>query len=606
MTTSSLFGRLEVIRELGKGSQGVVYLALDPVLKRKVAIKVLTSVDEAVASGDATNKLREGEISGKLKHPNIVTVYDAGECDIGPFLVFEYVEGETLANVLKANGPYAIRDAIPIIRKVLEAMAAAHREQVVHFDLSPRNILIANDGTPRIMDFGLSQYVHKIPRQREHAVGTLRYMAPEHFLGEDLGPHTDVFALGATFLEMVTGQRAMRGETFTDIREKIVTAAPDYGNLADIDAGPEYERFLRQSMHRDASGRYATGADMLAAFENLVRDADLESADVEHVSQHSTIEYLLRRMRRKKEFPTISRTLADINKLTASDSDASADKLSNVILRDFALTSKLLKLVNSSFYGQRGGKITNVSQAVVLLGLEQIRMTANSLTFFGHMKSNDELLKDSMTRSFLSGLVSRHLAKRERLAGAEEAFISGMFQSLGENLVIYYFRDEYDELVELVSTEGCTGSQAAEKVLGVNFAAIGSAVAATWQLPSSLVLAIQGVSPNALPKPENAEEQVRDIAVFANELCALGTVDSFADKTEQLELLLKRFKSSVNPGADYCIKLIAASLEKLEMYAPLFELNVDTSRFCRSMRQWVVEYEQSRQPQKATAIADSA
>ncbi len=563
-----------------------MYLAYDPALKRRVAIKVLTSVDEAVSSGDAENKLREGEISGKLNHPNIVTVFDAGESDIGPYLVFEFVEGETMSKILKERGPYTIRTAVPLIRSILDALSVAHRSLVVHLDLSPRNILIAQDGKPRIMDFGLSQYVHKIPRRRDYAVGTLRYMAPEHFVGEDLGPHTDVFALGSTFLEMVTGHRAMQGESFTDIRQKIVDAKPDYAHLAELEGGPLFEKFLRRALARKAEDRYANGADMLAAFETFVREADMEAAVVENVSQHSTIEYLLRRMRRKKEFPTVSRTLSDINRLTSSDSDAPADKLANVILRDFALTSKLLKLVNSSFYGARGGKITNVSQAVVLLGLEQVRMTANSLTFFGHMKSSDSLLKDSMARSFLSGLIARHLAKRQNLPKSEEAFISGMFQSLGENLVIYYFRDEYDEMQDVARDEGISLAEAARTVLGVDFADIGSAVAATWQLPKALIFAIQGVPEGELPDPETPEEQVRDIAVFANQLCQIGA-DNRDNRDEMLSDLLIRFAASVEADQAYCMKLIGASIEKLRQYAPIFELNVDNSEFCQNVNAWV-------------------
>lgn len=598
---SSRFGRLEVESELGKGSQGVVYLAFDPVLKRRVAIKVLTAVEESLSSGDAENKLREGEISGKLNHPNIVTVFDAGDCDIGPYLVFEYVEGQTLAGMLKANGPFSMRDAVPIIRTTLDALAVAHKAQIVHLDLSPRNILIGADSAPRIMDFGLSQYVHKIPRSRDYAVGTLRYMAPEHFVGEDLGPHTDVFALGSTFLEMVTGKRAMSGQSYTDIRKKIVEAEPDYGNLSELEGGPQFEAFIRGALAREPIQRYANASDMLSSFEHFLREADLESAVIDNAGHHSTIEYLLRRMRRKKEFPTVSRTLSDINKLTAADSDASAEKLSNVILRDFALTGKLLKLVNSSFYSLRGGKITSVSQAVVLLGLEQVRMTANSLTFFGHLKSNDIRLKDSMARSFLSGLISRHLAKQNKLPRAEEAFINGMFQSLGENLVLYYFSEEYDEMLEVMNTSGLSKSAAAAKVLGVDLATIGSAVAATWQLPKSLIAAIEGVPDGKIPEPESPEERLRDIAVFANELCALAALEDEPEKDRQLTALLDRFRLSLPLDQRYCMKLIAASLEKLNQYAPLFEISVESSAFCQSVSHWVRDYKEAVAEKTAAA-----
>jgi len=583
--TEQPFGRFVVEKELGKGSQGKVYLASDPALKRRVAIKVLTTVDDALSSGDAENRLREGEISGKLNHPNIVTVFDAGDSGAGPYLVFEYVEGTTMAKVLESNGPYAIRDAVPIMRAVLEAMSVAHRSLVVHLDLSPRNILIANDGTPRIMDFGLSQYVHKIPRKREYAVGTLRYMAPEHFVGEDLGPHTDVFALGSTFLEMVTGKRAMQGGSFTDIRQKIVDATPDYANLAELEGGPEFETFIKRAMARKADERYANGADMLAAFESFVREADLEAAVVNAMRHHSSIEYLLRRMRRKQEFPTVSRTLVDINKLTSSDSNADADKLSNVILRDFALTSKLLKLVNSSFYGLRGGKITSVSQAVVLLGLNKVRMMANSLMYVGHMSRRDELLSDAMARSFLEGLIARHIAKTHRLPQSEEAFIAGMFQTLGENLVIYYFREEYEEMLEIAREEGRSMQDAAVQVLGVSFGDVGAAVAGTWQLPRSLVAAIQGLPAGTLPEPETPDEQMRDIAVFANELCDVAS-DRRVDNHDALDALVERFALSVPVEKDYCVKLMAASIEKLRQYAPLFELNVSRSRFCNNVVAW--------------------
>ena len=288
--------------------------------------------------------------------------------------------------------------------------------------------------------------------------------------------------------------------------------------------------------------------------------------------------------------PTVSRTLADINRLTSSDSDASADKLSNVILRDFALTSKLLKLVNSSFYSVRGGKITSVSQAVVLLGLEQVRMTANSLTFFGHLKGGGTRLKDSMARSFLSGLIARHLAKSNKLPQAEEAFISGMFHSLGENLVLYYFGEEYDEMMELQRNEGLTLKQASEKVLGVDLPTIGAAVASDWQLPQNLIAAIQGVPEGKVAAPETSDDQVRDIAVFANELCAIAAIEQESEKDRLLAALLDRFGLSVPMDQLFCMKLVAASIEKLKQYAPIFEISVQSSPFCQTASKWVRDY----------------
>ncbi len=591
-STENLFGRLKVLEKLGSGSQGTVYLADDPVLERKVAIKVLTAADSELAATDNGGKPLEGRISGKLRHPNIVSIYDAGESRLGPYLVFEFVQGETLADILRSRGLFTIRAAVPLISQILDALTTAHKSQIVHLDLSPRNLLIDNDGVPKIMDFGLSQYVQQIPRNRQNVAGTLRYMAPEHFTGKEIGPHTDVFALGITFLELVTGKRVMDAKSFVEVRQNIIDSDVDFSDLEDLVEGAAYEKFLRGALAKRIADRYTDCGEMQAAFQAFIRDAELEDAANAETAQHSTIEYLLRRMRKKKDFPTISRTLADINRLTGEDSNASAGKLANVILRDFALTSKLLKLVNSSFYGSRSTAITSISEAVIFLGAEQVRITANSLTFFGHLKgdSSSAILKDSMTRSFLSGLIARHLAQRVGLPGAEEAFICGMFQNLGENLVIFYFRDEYDEIRNLVQNDAMDKRTASRSVLGVNYATLGKSVAGTWRLPDTLLAAISGIPGGIIHAPETRADRLRDFAVFANDLCEVALFVNPEARDTTLDKLLRRFKPSIDLDNDFCFKLLNAGIEKLHQYSSLFEINVATSDYCRAVRSWIDHY----------------
>ena len=160
MTAESTYkiGRFEVVRPLGRGSQGAVFLARDPTLDRHVAVKLLTQKNDELSAQAANGAPLEAVIASKLNHPNIIPIFDAGEHDDGQYLIFEYVEGQTLSAILKKNGPFAIAEAAPLFRAILDGMATAHEAGILHLDLSPRNVLINADGVPRIMDFGLSQF----------------------------------------------------------------------------------------------------------------------------------------------------------------------------------------------------------------------------------------------------------------------------------------------------------------------------------------------------------------------------------------------------------------------------------------------------------------
>lgn len=580
-------GRYELVKSLGRGSQGVVYLGRDPRLDRFVAIKVLTGSNADLNPMTEDGMSVEARMSSKLKHPNIVPIHDAGECPAGPFLVFEFVQGEPLSQVLKSKGAFSIDAAVPIFAAILRGVAAAHKSEILHLDLSPRNVLLDTEGVPRIMDFGLAQHLNVVREPSETTTGTLLYMSPEHLLGKPLGPWTDVFALGSTFYEIVTGQQAMRGSTIEQIQFKIVSADIDLAELKEQAHGDAFARFLMGALERSREGRYADASIMLEAFEIFLKETGLSEKAESVGGNHTTIEFLLRRMQRKKDFPMISRTLADINRLTGDDVSANSDKLATVILCDFALTSKLLKLVNSAFYGTRIAEITSISQAVVFLGVEQIRMTANSLTFFGHMKGDSAILKDSMTKSFLSGLISRHLVMRAKLKGAEEAFICGMCQNLGENLVIYYFADDFEDINELMHTKELGKVAASRGVLGVSYAELGAAVAQTWNFPSSIVDAIRGIPTGSVVEPADETEKLRDIAVFANELCDLFLHCEPHAIEGAMNALLIKFEASVEMDPKYCQRLVNAGFEKLKQHAPIFEINVASSNYCQSVQSWL-------------------
>ncbi len=580
-------GRYELVKVLGKGSQGQVLLGRDPTLDRPVAIKLLSDSASHLNSQAEDGTPVEGRTASKLNHPNIVPVYDAGRSARGPYLVFEFVEGRPLSELLYSEGKMTLERAVPIMKAVLDAISHAHASEILHLDLSPRNILIDANGVPRVMDFGLAQYMNFTREPGRIATGTLRYMAPEHMLRRPLGPWTDVYALGTTFYELVTGVRPYEGLRTREIQLKIAESKPDLEPVRALPQGEALARFLAGAFERDREGRYSDAAAMREAFELFLGEAGLAGGDGADRAAHSTIDFLMRRMNRKKDFPSISRTLSDINRLTGEGSQASAEQLANVILRDLALTSKLLKLVNSAYYGTRAVEVTSISQAVVMLGVQQVRMTANSLTFFGALKGDSPDLKDGMTRSFLAGLVARHLGKQLKLPEAEEAFICGMCQNLGENLAVFYFAQDYSDIRELQREKGLDKNAASRGVLGVSYAELGAAVARLWNLPGAIVTAIRGMPPGPVTAPADDEARERDVAVFANRLCECLEQADAERVDEELDRLLERFAPSIELDRGYCERLLMAAFEKLKTYAPIFEISVEGSRYCRSVQAWL-------------------
>ena len=594
-------GRFEIIRPLGRGSQGSVYLARDPALDRLVALKLLKAAQDELQVQTKNGAPMEGVIASKLNHPNIVPIYEAGTDELGQYLVFEFVEGRTLSGLIKENGPFDIESAVPVIAAVLDGMAAAHDAEILHLDLSPRNVLMSDSGVPRIMDFGLSQFASVTREPGDFATGTLRYMSPEHFYAQPLGSWTDVFALGSTFFELVTNLHAMQGGRMEDVRDRIVKADVNFDGVLTLKHGEAFARFLSGALTANPTARYNDASAMREAFGLFLEEIGLEERSEDGGSRHSTIDFLLRRMKRKNDFPTISSTLTDINRLTSQQAETSAEKLANVVLRDMSLTSKLLKLVNSAFYGVRAAEVTSISQAIVFLGFEQVRMTANSLTLFGHLKGDSAVLKEAMVRSFLAGLLSRHLAQQFKLADVEEAFIAGMCRNLGENLVIHYFPDEYEEIAQLRESQSLDRTGASRAVLGVTYAELGAAVADAWGLPKTILSTVRGLPPGPVREPQDEIARQRDLCVLSNKLCELFDARPAADINETVIKLLEDFEPSVALTPDYTARLLNAGLEKLKAYAPIFEVDVARSDLCRSIELWVEAFHGDAERDRQTA-----
>jgi hypothetical protein len=262
------FGRYRILRPLGRGGMGAVYLAEDTLLQRRVALKVphFTAAD----GPDAVERFyREARAAAALKHPNFCRVHDVGAIDGVHYLTMEYLEGRALSELLRGGLPWPAREAGAFVRRVALALAAAHEQGVIHRDLKPSNIMVARDGAPVIMDFGLARRAHDDARLTTAGLplGTPAYMPPEQVRGdtESMGPACDVYSLGAVLYELLTGRPPFDGPVLA-VLGQILTRAPEPPSAHRPDlAGGVLERVCLKALAREPADRYHSMHDFAAA-----------------------------------------------------------------------------------------------------------------------------------------------------------------------------------------------------------------------------------------------------------------------------------------------------------------------------------------------------
>ena len=262
-------------RRLGAGGMGEVYLADDLTLKRPVAIKLLTSED-LTDDQVRRNLLREAQAAASLDHPNICPVYEVGTDGDLSFIVMQFVEGETLAARLK-QGRLSPDEALDVVSQVADALAAAHRQGVVHRDIKPQNIMLTSRGGLKVLDFGLAKRAPSGPASEEmtlstvgqsgRVVGTAPYMSPEQVKQESVDGRSDLFALGATYYECLTGRRAFSGKSPLEICGQVLHVEPPPPSSINDQLGPAHDELCRQLLAKRPDDRVQTGEEALRLLE---------------------------------------------------------------------------------------------------------------------------------------------------------------------------------------------------------------------------------------------------------------------------------------------------------------------------------------------------
>lgn len=267
-------GRYQIESELGKGAMGVVYKAIDPNIGRTVALKT-TRVDvHGIETEEMVKRFRnEARSAGVLNHPNIVTIYDAGEEQGLFYIAMEFIEGQTLAEVLQKQRVLPVEQIAAITRHVCAGLDFAHGKGIIHRDIKPANIMIANDGTSKIMDFGIAKGGGSMTSTGQ-VLGTPNYMSPEQVRGRQLDGRTDLFSLGVVLYEMLTGEKPFAGQNVTTIIYKIVNENPIPPRELDLSVHPGLNAVVSRALAKDPNERYQSGAELAKDLENYKSYSD--------------------------------------------------------------------------------------------------------------------------------------------------------------------------------------------------------------------------------------------------------------------------------------------------------------------------------------------
>ncbi len=273
----SQIGRYEIQRRLGRGGMGTVYAAHDSILGRLVAIKVFAG---DLDIPDARERfVREARSAAALAHPHIVAVHDFGDHESQPYIVMEYIKGETLAELIRRKAPVSQSDKLRWMEELASAVGYAHRMSVIHRDIKPANLMIDKSGRLKVLDFGIARMLGTVSNTRD-TIGTPGYMAPEQILGENVDGRADLFSIGVVFYELLAYTDAFPGDTSPAITHRILHKDPVPLPHLVPDLNPEIQPIIERALKKNVDERYPDAEAFRVAVSRARKRFEDDSAPI--------------------------------------------------------------------------------------------------------------------------------------------------------------------------------------------------------------------------------------------------------------------------------------------------------------------------------------
>lgn len=270
MSNKLLLGRYEIIEKIGEGGMSVVYKAKDRLLNRYVAIKILRP--EFIEDEQFVENFRkESQAAAGLSHPNIVNVYDVGKEGKIHFIVMELIDGKSLSQVIEEKGKLDYKEAISIAKQVASALSLAHKNQIIHRDVKPHNILITSSGTAKLADFGIARAISKerIAEGDEKIMGSVHYFSPEQARGTYVDERSDIYSLGIVLYEMLTGKVPFDGDNPISIALMHINDSIPSISQSVKGVPPQLEKVIEKATDKYQSNRYKSAEEMIEDLDNI-------------------------------------------------------------------------------------------------------------------------------------------------------------------------------------------------------------------------------------------------------------------------------------------------------------------------------------------------